>query len=205
MSLSGRVLALVTALLLLSIVLGGFWLLWGPGSLEYADKRVDVSLLVTMDTVARLVATGALVLVGLMAVATLLASVRGPSRPRLIELHAGDHESVLIAPAELERQLETVARDAERVYQAKAQVHPAGDRSVSVDMALDVEPGAELSTLVADVQERMATALAARYGISFDRKPRIEVHYARDRDDRRGHRGARPASADEAARQERTG
>lgn len=204
MSLIGRVLALVSALLLLSVVLGGVWLLWGPGSLEYADKGVDLSLLLTMDTVARLVATVALVFVGLMAVSALLASVRGPSRPRLIELYAGEHESVLIAPAELERQLETVARDAERVYQAKAQVHPAGNRSVAVDMALDVEPEAELSTVVADVQERMATALAARYGISFERKPRIEVHYARDRDDRRGHR-ARPASSDEAARQERTG
>ena len=199
MSVIGRVLTVVSALLLLSIVLGGVWLLWGPGSLEYANSGVDMSLLVTMDTVARLVATAALSLVGLLAVSALLASVRGPSRPRLIELYAGDHESVLVAPVELERQLETVARDAERVYEAKAQVHPAGNRSVSVDIALDVEPEAELSVVVADVQERMATALAARYGISFERKPRIQVHYARDRDDRR-HRGARPAASDESAR-----
>lgn len=185
MSIIGRLITGILALLVLALVAAALAIGWLGGTAGVARGGVELSVSVTADSSGRLAAGIVVMLAGVTSLIALVLAFRRPSPPRLIELHAGEHESVLIAPSELERQLETVARDAALVSSARAEVQPAGDRSVSVDLTLDVEPDAEVGAVVTDVQQRIAAALAARYGIALNRTPRIQVRYAGDRDTRR--------------------
>ena len=100
------------------------------------------------------------------------------ARPRLIELATGEHQSVLVAPDELQRQVEASATEAERVEEAHATVHGTRGRTLAVDLAITVDPDSEIRRVISDVQERVAVGLSSRYGVTLRRKPNIEVRYA---------------------------
>jgi hypothetical protein len=184
MSIVGRILGVVVGVVLAAGAGLALWLLWAPQPVDATIGSSALSVAITMSERARWAATGALALAELLALGMLFASMRGRSRPRVIELATGEHQSVLVAPSELERQVEQAALDADLVSEAHARVQPVGQRSVAVDLSLEVEPEAELKRVVDDVQQRIATSLSSRYGAEMQGAPKIEVRYARERSDR---------------------
>jgi len=184
MSIIRRILGVVVGIVLAAGAGLALWLLWAPQPVDATISGSALSVAITMSENARWAATGALALVELLALGILFASMRGRSRPRVIELATGEHQSVLVAPSELERQVEQAALESDLVSEAHAKVESAGQRSVAVEVSLEVEPEAELKSVVDDVQQRIATSLSSRYGAEMQGAPKIEVRYARERSDR---------------------
>jgi hypothetical protein len=186
MSILARTLAILSALVIAAIAIGFVGLLWYRPSTDVGTDMLRISAAIDASDTGKWIATGIAVAVILYAVAGVLAAAW--PRERLIELRAGEHESVRIAPSTLEHQLEDVVREAGQVREARVEAHADGDRSVALDLEVVIPPQAEVASVVADVQRRLATALASQYGISMSKKPRIEVRYMdRDRPPR-GHR-----------------
>jgi len=186
MSVLARGLAFISALFIAAAAGAFIWLLWVRPSFELNTEVFAVATDMSATDSGRWIATGIATGLIVYALGSILATTW--PRQRLIELRAGDHESVRISPSALEHQLEEVVRGAGQVRDAKVAVHREGDRSVALDLAVAIPPQAEVASVVADIQRRLATSLAAQYGISMSKKPKIEVRYT-DREERpRRHR-----------------
>ena len=184
MSIIGRILGAVIGLVLVAGAAVALWVLGAPQPVAGSIAGTDLSVEITMSETARWAITGGLAVLELLAIGMLVASLRGRSRPRVIELATGDNQSVLIAPSELERQVEQAALDADLVSEAHADVRAAGQHSVAVNLEIEVDPDAELKQVVADVQQRIASSLSSKYGAEMQGAPKIEVRYAREHSNR---------------------
>jgi hypothetical protein len=186
MSVLARALALISALLVAAAAGAFIWLLWVRPSFDVTTEMFQLAADMSATDSGRWIATGAASALIVYALSSILATTW--PRQRLIELRAGDHESVRISPSALERQLEDIVRGAGQVRDARVEVHREGDRSVALDLSVAIPPQSEVASVVADIQRRLATSLAAQYGISMTKKPKIEVRYT-DREERpRRHR-----------------
>lgn len=199
MSIIGRILGVMIGLVLVAGAALALWVLWAPQPVAGSLAGTALSVEITMNEVARWAVTGGLALLELLALGMLVASLRGRSQPRLIELATGDHQSVLIAPSELERQVEQAALEADLVSDAHADVRAAGERSVAVNLEIEVDQDAELKHVVDDVQQRIASSLSSHYGAEMQGAPKIEVRYAREPSDRSRRRHSPVASMSAAA------
>jgi len=187
MSYLARGLAFLSGLIIAAAAGAFIWMLWNRPLLEFGDPTFRFSGEIVASESSKWIATGVAGLLLFYACSTLVAAV-WPNRKRFIELRAGDHESVRIAPATLEHQLADVVREAGQVRDARVEARRSGDRSVALDVEVAIPPHVEVAAVVADVQRRLATALATQYGISMAQKPRIQVRYL-DREPQRRHRG----------------
>lgn len=137
---------------------------------------VDVPSMVMSDSTRLVIGVGAAVL-AVLALGLAVVAVLPRRGARMLALQTSDGGSITLPARDVARRIAEDVRSLAAVEQASAGVHMEKD-GVAVDLALVLQPEAELPATVDAVTSRVTDALSRRYGASLSGKPRIRVRYA---------------------------